>query len=310
MKGKNKDFEKIGRNLRREISGRVEERMLMKRFTTFKIGGICELMIFPKNREDLVRTIEYCEEQGLAWRILGRGSNLLVLDKGVEEVLINLQEGLKEVAIDNEGIARAEAGVRLAHLVKLCQDAGRSGLEFCAGIPGTLGGALKMNAGAEGSEISQLIQSVEFYRYPEGNYVKNRKELKFQYRRLELKKDEIIIAGQFELPKADPREIRARILNYLKRRRQTQPIQYPSAGSVFKNPAGNYAGRIIEELGLKGYRIGDAQVSELHANYIINRGRAKAGQVLELIQLIQKKALKEKGIKLEPEIEVIGKENE
>ncbi len=309
MKDKGKDLEKFARKMSKEISGRVEERALMKRYTSFRIGGICELMVFPKNREDLALVVEMCENQGLAWKILGRGSNLLVSDQGVDEVLINLQEGFKGVESGGKGLVKAEAGVRLAHLVKLCQDEGLSGLEFCAGIPGTVGGGLKMNAGAEGSEIKKVVTRVEFHRYPEGVYSRRQKELRFEYRSLELREREIILGAEFELRESDPREIRARILEYLRSRRQTQPIQWPSAGSVFKNPPGKYAGKIIEELGLKGHRSGDAQISELHANFIINRGRAKATQVLELIELIREKALREKGIRLETEIEVIGREN-
>jgi UDP-N-acetylmuramate dehydrogenase len=310
MKSRNKNFEKLGQKLKKEIAGRVEERVLMKRFTTFRIGGICELMVFPKNLQDLTRSVEFCEDQGLTWKILGKGSNLLVRDEGWAGVLINLQEGLNAVDIRDNGEVRAEAGVRLSHLLKLCQDAGLSGLEFCAGIPGTVGGAIKMNAGAEGWEIGKILGRVEFYRHPGGSYLRTRKELKFDYRHFELKDGEIVIAGEFELAPSDPRSIRSRILNYLKRRRMTQPVTFPSAGSVFKNPPGNYAGKIIEELGLKGHRVGDAQVSEVHANFIINRGRAKAAQVLELVQLIQERAKREKGIALELEIEVVGKSND
>jgi len=309
-RNRNKDLLKAAQGLKKELAGRIEERVLMKRYTTFKIGGICDVMVFPKNREDLAKTIEYCESRGLPWMILGRGSNLLVLDQGLDELVINLQDGFKEVSFDENGIVRAQAGVRLAHLVKQCQDEGLSGLEFCAGIPGTVGGAIKMNAGAQGSEIGEWLKSVEFYRYPEGNYHRKRDELKFEYRQVSLKKDEIVLGGEFALKQEDPRRIRAVILEYLKKRRQTQTVSYPSAGSIFKNPPGDYAGRIIEELGLKGYRIGDAQVSDIHANFIVNRGRAKARDVLELIKLIQQKARREKGIELELEIEVVGKAND
>ncbi len=308
MSRKRKNFEALADKLRREISGAVEEKVLMKRYTTFRIGGICELMVFPNNRKELAFVIEECENQGFPWRILGRGSNLLVKDGGLEEVVINLQKGFNQIEqIDDERV-KADAGVRLSHLVKFCQELGLSGLEFCVGIPGTVGGAIRMNAGAEGDEIFQHLLQVEFYRPPEGNYFKKSKELNFNYRHLQLKPKEVILSAEFQLSPDNPREIRERIVNYLKKRRRSQPVAYPSAGSIFKNPPGDYAGRIIEELGLKGFRVGDAQVSELHANFIVNRGRAKASQVLELIRLIQEKARKEKGIQLELEIEVVGKE--
>ncbi len=304
-----KEFEKLAEKLSRIISGRVEQRVLMKRFTTFKIGGLCELMVFPKDRFELAVVVESCEKAGLPWRVLGKGSNVLVKDGGLEEVVINLQEGFNWIEAQDTTV-RVGAGVKLNQLVKFCQEMGLAGLEFCAGIPGTVGGAIRMNAGAEGSEISERIVRVEFYRYPEGRYLKPKKELNFTYRSLELKAGEIIIGAEFELENDSPKAIRERIVQYLKKRRRTQPVAFASAGSIFKNPKGDYAGRIIEELGLKGLRIGDAQISDLHANFIINRGRAKAKEVMELINIIRERAKKEKGIELELEIEILGENND
>jgi len=301
-------FDKAAEKFRKEIAGRVEQRVLMKRYTSFRIGGLAEVMVFPQNADELLRVIEYCENQSLPWRVIGKGSNLLVLDQDLEEVVVNLQDGLKNIEQTGEKSIRAEAGAHLNRLVKFCQDSGLAGLEWAAGIPGTVGGAIRMNAGAEKKGISAVLSAVEFYRWPGGRYNRSKSELKIGYRKFELGPGEIILAGQFELTKDDPVAIRERLRAFLNKRRATQPVSFPSAGSVFKNPEGNFAGRLIEELGLKGLRNGDAQVSELHANFIINRGRAKASQVLELIEIIRERVRKEKGINLELEIEIVGEE--
>jgi len=306
MSIEDKNFEKAVESFRMQISGRLEERVLMKRYTTFRIGGLCELMVFPKEVSELISVIDYCEKNGLPWRVIGRGSNLLVIDEGLNEVVINVQEGLNRFEQKDEGLVWAEAGIKLNRLVKLCSDLGLAGLEFSAGIPGTLGGALRMNAGAEGKEISGVVNWVEFYRYPEGRFIRKSSELRFGYRELHLNPKEVILSAELRLVKDKPENIRERIKRNLKHRRETQPVAYPSAGSVFKNPQGGYAGKLIEELGLKGLRVGDAQISELHGNFIVNRGRAKAKEVLELIKIIQERVRREKGINLELEIELWG----
>jgi len=308
MSGKNSGFEKAAEKFKKEISGRVEERALMKRYTSFRIGGLCEMMVFPKNPDELMRVVEYCEQFSLPWRIIGRGSNLLVSDLGLQEVVINLQDGLTGIEQAGPRNVRGQAGARLSRLVKFCQQVGLSGLEWAAGIPGTVGGAIRMNAGAEKKEMGDCLKWVEFFRWPDGTFIRKRDELKLGYRKMELSPKEIILCAEFELHPENPAKIRERIRELLKKRRQTQPVALPSAGSVFKNPPGNFAGRLIEEVGLKGLRNGDAQVSELHANFIVNRGRAKAQQVLELIDIIKEKVKKEKGISLELEIELAGKE--
>jgi UDP-N-acetylmuramate dehydrogenase len=167
-----------------------------------------------------------------------------------------------------------------------------------------------MNAGAEKKDIAASLKRVEFFRHPRGVFAKDRDELKMGYREFDLADKTVILAGEFELTPDNPVAIRKRLRAFLKRRRQTQPVSLPSAGSVFKNPHGDFAGRLIEDVGLKGFRVGDAQVSEMHANFIVNRGRAKAKQVLELIAVIKDKVKKEKGVKLELEIEVVGKSDD
>jgi UDP-N-acetylmuramate dehydrogenase len=304
------DFSKLAAKLRKEITGEVLERVLMKRYTSFRIGGICELMVFPKAGEELAKTVELCDKASLPWMVLGRGSNLLVLDHDIEIVMINLSDGLKKVELVSEGHLRVEAGLNLTRLVRVCQDLGLTGMEWVAGIPGTVGGAIRMNAGADKKDIGMFLKKVDFFHPEKGFFSKDRSELKMGYREFEMPKKTIILAGEFDLEKASPRVIRSRIRTLVVRRRKTQPVALPSAGSVFKNPPGEFAGKLIEQVGLKGMRLGDAQISEKHANFIVNRGRAKASQVLELIDLVKDKVRKEKGLKLELEIQIVGKEND
>lgn len=304
------NFELIAKDLRARLSGRVDEQVLMRRHTSFKIGGICEVMVYPKDVKELELVIRYCEERDIPWRVIGLGTNILVRDEGIKEVVVNLRESFQELELIDETKVKAGAGVKLAKVVKFAGLNSLSGLEFAAGIPGTVGGAIVMNAGAEGKAIQDVVQRVEFYRYPEGSWYESIKDLKFFYRGLERKPKSVVLSAEFKLKEGKEREIRKRILEGLKHRRKTQPLRYPCAGSIFKNPEGNFAGRLIEKVGLKGTRIGDAQISEKHANFIVNRGRAKAKDVLALIDLARGRVKEESGIELELEIEVIGEKDD
>jgi UDP-N-acetylmuramate dehydrogenase len=301
----------------KSFKGKAEERVGMKRHTTFKIGGMAEVIVWPQGTEDLETSVELANEMKLPWRVLGNGSNLLVGDGGVEEVLIKIMEAFPEVEIPAEdymssgergAVVRMAAGVKLAIAVKQCQMHGLAGVEWAAGIPGTVGGAVIMNAGSMGSSISDVVKWVEWYRPGEGISRVEKKDLVYEYRRLSRAEDAVVVACAVELSKDDPRAVRERIVKGLKRRRQTQPLSHPSAGSVFKNPPGDYAGRLIESVGLKGERIGDAQISDVHANFIVNRGRARSRDVLALIDKAREKVTKSAGVELELEIEVIGGE--
>jgi len=324
MTGPRKQFQQYLKKLEDGFSGRISERAPMKRHTTFRIGGFAEVMVWPASRLELERAAALADSMGLPWRIIGAGSNLLVLDGGLDEVLINLsdlREGIEPADVETglaveelaagggtEKLVRLSAGSRLTWAVKLCQERGLAGLEFAAGIPGSVGGAAIMNAGSQGSCMAEVIHFVEWMRPGKKPERKSRAELDYQYRRLNRPGDVVVTAVGLRLAEDDPKKIRERIVKGLKWRRQHQPLSYPSAGSVFKNPEGDYAGRLIEEAGLKGRRLGDAQISELHANFIVNRGRARSREVIELIDLARESVLKKFGLELELELEIIGKE--
>jgi len=301
-------FHALAEVLQKEMEGEVLERVSMRPYTSFRIGGLCELMAFPKTEAELELVISRCQAQEKPWRVIGAGTNLLVRDGGVEEVLLNLSRTFQQIKLSKDGEIVAEAGLRLARLIKTCQGHGFSGLEFAAGIPGTVGGAVAMNAGAMGSDMAAVVKRIQGFSPREGAFQWQGKQIKFSYRRLERPADAVFTNVQFQLQAEDPRKIRVRIVDWLWERRGRQPLHYPSAGSVFKNPPGRFAGQLIEEAGLKGERIGDAQISEKHANFIVNRGRARSREVLALIERIQKAVAERTGIKLELEIEVLGKD--
>jgi UDP-N-acetylmuramate dehydrogenase len=317
MSPSRKLFAQYAKKLGRDFSGKVQERVGMKRHTTFRIGGMAALMIWPKSLDELSRAIALAREMEAPWRVLGHGSNLLVGDGGVDEVLIRVNEAFSGIVIEREEgeeksntpvEARLEAGVRLPEAVKRCQMEGLSGLEWAAGIPGSVGGAVIMNAGSMGSAMSDVVTWVEWMAPGQGAERVMRPDLGYEYRRLARPSGAVVLACGARLRSDDRRAIRERIVKGLKLRRQTQPLTYPSAGSVFKNPRGDYAGRLIEAAGLKGLRVGDAQISEQHANFIVNRGRARSRDVKTLIERARDEVRKATGTELELEIEVIGEE--
>jgi UDP-N-acetylmuramate dehydrogenase len=317
-------FAQYAKKLARDFHGRIQERVGMKRHTTFRIGGMAEVMVWPRDLDALSRALELAQEMKVPWRILGHGSNLLVGDGRLAEVLVQIRDavpaiepvsgakGGKEESGDagaaGAALVRFEAGVRLPAAVKRCQTDGLAGLEWAAGIPGSMGGAVIMNAGSMGKSMSDVIEWVEWFRPGRGVERLDRAALDYEYRRLARPRDAAVLACGLRLAPDDPRAIRERIVKGLKRRRQTQPLTYPSAGSVFKNPKDDYAGRLIEAAGLKGLRIGDAQISDLHANFIVNRGRARSREVKALIDKARDEVRKNSGVELELEIELIGEE--
>ncbi len=320
MKQSSKRFEQCAARLGKSIKGRVSRMVGMKRLSTFKIGGLAEVIVWPAELGEVQRIVELAAKMELPWRVLGAGSNLLVLDGGVHEVLVNLKQALpgslsdapgedeQEAASGNGEIKMLEAGAELIKTVKHCQTNGLSGIEWAAGIPGTVGGAVKMNAGSLESSMSEVVEWVEWARPGKGIERVSRKDLDFKYRRLDMPGDAVVTACGVRLFHDEPRAIKERIVKGLKWRRQNQPLNYPSAGSVFKNPEGDHAARLIEEAGLKGERINDAQFSEVHANFIVNRGRARSRDVTALIDMAKGKVSEKFNVDLELEIEVIGEE--
>jgi len=280
----------------------------LRRYTSLRIGGPAQALVFPSDRDDLARVLQFAREQAVPFFILGAGSNLLVRDGGFNGLVINLCLGFKQ--INHQGsFLRAQAGVLISKLLVYAQANQLAGLEFLSGVPGTVGGAVVTNAGAVGEEVGQLIRSVSLLR-PEGNQLcLKREQIEFGYRTTSLAAQGIVLEAEFELLEAASETIESKMQQILAQRKQTQPPG-PSAGSIFKNPVGDYAGRLVEEVGFKGFSLGSAQVSEQHANFILNKGGASAQDVESLIQLIQKEVLAQKGIWLEPEVKIIGQAKE
>lgn len=277
----------------------------LKEYTSFKIGGKADIFAIPKTKNTLIELLQLLQDYQFPFFILGKGSNIIVGDKGYRGMIIYTGE-LKNVNIEGT-IIKAEAGITLAALANKALAADLSGLEFASGIPGSLGGALYMNAGAYGSEMKDVVRETSLLDYAGNEYIYSKEELALSYRYSILqKKPLIVLTVSMELEKGNKEEIKAKMLELNRRRKEKQPLEWPSAGSIFKRPEGHYVGPMIEELGLKGYRIGDAQISEKHAGFIINLGNATAADVIKLIKLVQDKIYKEKGIKLEPEPRFIG----
>jgi len=285
--------------------GRVFFNAPMKRFTSMKVGGPVDALLFPRDVGELKKVVRYARKKSIPVMILGKGTNMIVRDKGVRGWMVNLTQGLKKIRAKGE-VVEAEAGAPLQRLVQFSVQKGLAGFEPFYGIPGTVGGGLAMNAGAWGSELKDILLSMTLMK-ENGDIVKRRRSrLRFSYRGLALPSKWIILKGQFQLKKGKKKEMVERIKSYSEQRREKQPLDYPSAGSIFKNPAGGSAGRWIEEAGLKGYRMGQAMVSERHANFIINLGHATATDVIHLIEWVETKVSEEKGVSLEREVKVVG----
>ncbi len=277
-------------------------------YTTFGVGGPAEVLYEAQNIRGLKGVIRYLFRENIPYVVIGRGSNVLVRDEGISGLVILLCGAFRALEMETEGGPNilAGGGVFIGNLLSFCKENGLSGLEFLAGIPGTVGGAISMNAGAFGGEIGSRVIRVEAVTAEGELKVLERSQLRFSYRNLEMEQRWIITRGWFQMVQETASVVSGRIKDFLKRRKEAQPVDYPSAGSVFKNPPGDYAGRLIETAGLKGKCIGGAMISDKHANYIVNRGGARAADILALMDLIRKKVREEHGIELQPEIRVVG----
>jgi UDP-N-acetylmuramate dehydrogenase len=297
-----KDYKKWAAGL---IEGRVLFDAPMRHFTSMKVGGPADGLLFPENRDELKKVVRFAKRKKIPFLILGKGTNLVVRDKGVRGWVIALTQGMKKVVTDGE-VVEAEAGSSLQRLVQFSVQRGLTGLEPFFGIPGTVGGGVAMNAGAWGAELKDVLLSVTFMKEDGEITERSRSRLRFSYRGLVLPPFWIILKGRFQLKKGRKEEIRERLRSYSEMRKRKQPLDYPSAGSIFKNPKEGPAGKWIEGSGLKGFRVGRAMVSERHANFIINLGRARAEEVIRLMEFVEKKIYEEKGISLEREVKVVG----
>lgn len=288
------------------LPGRVRQDEPLARHTTWRIGGPADIFVEPAGREELRLAVQFAHQRGIPLTVIGNGSNLLVAESGLRGIVLKIAGGLSHITVAENRIL-AEAGAKLAGLAAAAREAGLGGLEFSAGIPGTVGGAVVMNAGANGSSIGSLVQEVLLLS-PDGEfYRRSQEELGFSYRSSILQRDLAIVVEASFLGR--PRErslIKEDMERFIARRKSTQPLSYPNAGSVFKNPPGDSAGRLIEAAGLKGLRIGGAQISTVHANFIINLGPATARDVLALITRARETVLERFGVELKLEVKYIG----
>ena len=278
----------------------------MRAHTTFKIGGEADIFIIPASPAALIYAVKKCNELEIPYFILGNGSNLLVSDGGIEGAVISLS-GINGISSDGEKIT-CGAGAMLSSVCLKALSLSLTGLEFAYGIPGTAGGALYMNAGAYGGQTADIIESAECLTAAGEIKTLKKENMQLGYRSSVFKKSGLIIISlTFALKKGDKAEIKAEMDNLLNRRKQKQPLEYPSAGSTFKRPEGYFAGALIEKNGLKGLTVGGAQVSEKHAGFVINRGGATAADVKARLGKIQKKVFENDGVMLEPEVIFTGR---
>jgi len=291
--------------LRGELSGEVRAREVMARHTTYRVGGPAEIFCVLDTVHDVVTALRVLEDEGVEWAVVGKGSNLLVSDTGYDGAVLVLGREFKRHVIEGETMRAGSASV-LAHLVQDAFNLGLSGLEWAVGIPGTLGGALAMNAGTPEGWIGQIVDTVTLFVPGLGLTLVHGRDVVWDYRRSGLAGRGIILEATLRVTEGEPVRIRAEMERNLKKRKATQPMRLPCAGSVFVNPPGDSAGRLIEECGLKGVRLGGACVSTVHANFIVNEGGATAADVVGLIRKVRMTVKDGCGVDLRPEIRFLG----
>lgn len=279
----------------------------LSKHTSFRIGGPADYYLEPADNDDVVHIVIYLRQQHIPFVIIGKGSNILVSDEGIRGAVLSLEAGLSNINVGGDRVI-VQAGLTIARFVDFCIQHGYKGVEMLPGIPGTIGGALMMNAGAYGGEISDYLVDVMVLRDDKVITVA-KQDAGFVYRRSGFQGD-IILSASFNLPTGDKAEIMKMRRDLLIKRNQAQPVNFPNSGSMFKNPPGSYAAKLIEESGLKGTRAGDAQISEKHANFIVNHGVASAEDVLSLIELARNAVMKKFGISLDLEVKLVGFDEE
>lgn len=278
----------------------------MKKHTTFRIGGPADYFLMPQNKEEVQKITALCREQGVPYYIIGNGSNLLVADKGFRGVIIQIYKGMSSVKAKGS-ILKAQAGASLSKIANEALREGLTGFEFAAGIPGTLGGACVMNAGAYGGEMKDVLLSVTVLNKEGEILVIPREEMELGYRTsIVAKKGYLVLEAEIELHKGEEEKIRSRMEELKDKRVTKQPLEYPSAGSTFKRPEGYFAGKLIEDTGLRGFRVGDAKVSEKHCGFVINCREATAKEVDELMRQVSDRVYEKFGVRLEPEVKRLG----
>lgn len=299
-------MEKIVEMLKKVIS---DENIYIKepmwRHTSFRIGGPADVLIIPQSVDELIKVMDLIKSENIPYFILGNGTNVIVSDKGIRGVVIKLT-AIRKISVDGEVIV-SEAGALLSSIANTALDNELTGFEFASGIPGTLGGAITMNAGAYGPEIKDVVEKVEVIDRNGSIYEVKNGNMRFGYRSSLIQSDNLIaLRAWIHLKKGNYKDIKAKMDELNGLRKMKQPLEYPSAGSVFKRPEGFYAGKLIQDAGLSGYTIGGAQVSEKHCGFIINKGNATADDVLNLIAYIKKTVKDKFGVDLETEVKIIG----
>ena len=287
-----------------------QERMLfeepMSRHTTFKIGGEAECMLLIEQEEELIKLIPYLNQIEQNYFILGNGSNLLVGDKGYRGIIIKLGEGMNRITVE-ENCIHAQAGALLSQVAATARDAGLSGLEFAAGIPGSVGGGVVMNAGAYGSEMQQITEAVKVMDKEGKILILDNDTMEFGYRSSIIKnRPFIVLEVILRMKPGAKEEIQKTMDELMEKRRSKQPLNYPSAGSTFKRPEGYFAGKLIMDAGMRGYRIGGAQVADKHCGFVVNMGNASAADVKEVIEEVQERVKERFHVSLEPEVIFLG----
>lgn len=285
---------------------RILEQEPLSAHTTFRIGGPASFYMIPENAEEIREGIHFAKERKFPFITIGRGSNMLFPDEGYHGVVIEIGSGMNEIEYSGAGKIRAQAGALLSAIASEAARHSLTGFEFAGGIPGTLGGAVVMNAGAYGGEIKDCIVSARVMDSAGNESILSREQLELGYRTSVIQsRGDLVLEAEFQFQTGDPGEIRERMKELNAKRRDKQPLEFASAGSTFKRPEGHFAGKLIEDAGLRGYRVGDAQVSEKHCGFVVNRGHATAKEVLAVICDVQRKVLESSGVKLEPEVKII-----
>lgn len=278
----------------------------MSKHTTFRIGGPADYYVTPHSKEEIRDVIESCKQASVPYYILGRGSNLLVGDDGYRGVVIQIFKNYSDIWVEGTDI-RAKAGALLSKIAKKAMKNGLAGMEFAAGIPGTIGGAVVMNAGAYGGEMKDILEEAVVLT-KDGEFLTLRAdELELGYRTSVIAKEQyLVLEAKLSLRKGNSEEIRDMIEDLNQRRTSKQPLEYPSAGSTFKRPQGYFAGKLIMDAGLSGFTVGDAQVSEKHCGFVINKGQATAKDVRDLMEEVIQRVEQQFGVRLEPEVKMLG----
>ena len=293
-------------NAAEQYGCKTETNAPMSQYTTFRVGGPVDLLVEPNSVDALEALLKAAKQDGVRPMVIGKGSNLLVPDEGLRGVVFHMGDDFSDVSYAGNDMIKAQAGATVIRLCRFALEYSLTGLEFAFGIPGSVGGAIYMNAGAYGGEMKDVVMVVNHMDYNGEKGSRSGSALDFQYRHSSYMESDLIITSViFHLEKDNPDAIKMKMDNLMQRRKDKQPLDYPSAGSTFKRPEGFFAGALIQECGLKGKQLGGAQISDKHAGFVINRDNATAKDVLDLITLAQETVLTQKGVLLEPEVRIL-----